>query len=231
MEDVHDGGGVIRRTTDYEFGMNGCGDGSGRVMSAEKSLMMTDEVIFLEPGQEKAQNIVKAISNQNAGEVVQLLSLEGPLRLSDIAQRLDMSINAAKYHIENLMHAGILEISNTRYSVKGKKVKIYRLKNQVFIVAPNMNSIADVQRTLMKYCAALGVFAIVFCGALIQPFFRLPSVPLQISGSIHPGSVAPASMLAGNSVIPALIIAAAVTLLLLVIYEMHTLWKNRRLPA
>ena len=231
MEDADDGGGIVRRTTDYEFGMSGCGAGSGRVPPDEKSFTMTDDVIFLEPGQEKAQNIVKAISNQNAGEVVQLLSLEGPLRLSDIAQRLDMSINAAKYHIENLMNAGILEISNTRYSVKGKKIKIYRLKNQVFIVAPKMKCIAEVQRTLMKYCAALGIFVVIFCGALVQPFVRLPPPPLQISGSIYPGSGAPAAVLAGNSVVPALIIAAAVTLLLLVIYEMHALWKNRRLPA
>ncbi|MDD1694581.1 MAG: helix-turn-helix domain-containing protein [Methanoregula sp.] len=229
MDELHDGGGVVRRTTDYQFGLHG--SGIGLVPAADESLDMTQEVIFLEPGEEKAQNIVKAMSHQNAGEVVQLLSTEGPLRLSDIAERLDISLNAAKYHIENLMTAGILEISNTRYSVKGKKVKIYRLKNQVFIVAPRMNSIAEVRSALMKYSAALALFVGVFFIALVQPFFTMPAVPLQLSGSIRPGSTVPAAVLTDNSIIPALIIAAAVTLLVLIGYELHTLWKNRNYTA
>ena len=231
MEESYFGGGVVRRTTDYQSGMQGTAASVSQVPPAGEPLTMAEEVIFLEPGQEKAQNIVKAMSHQNAGEVVQLLSTGGPLRLSDIAERLDISLNAAKYHIENLMTAGILEISNTRYSVKGKKVKIYRLKNQVFIVAPKMNSIAQVRSALMKYSAAVALFVGVFVIAIAQPFIALPVVPLQLSGSIRPGSSVPAAVLADNSIIPALIIAAAITMLVLIAYEMHSGWKNRNYPA
>jgi DNA-binding transcriptional ArsR family regulator len=221
MDDVK-GEGMIQRTTEYSSSTAGSVMGTTHV--AEGSSPITEDVIFLEPGQEKAQNIVKAISHQNAGDVMQILSLEGPLRLSDISERLGMSLNAAKYHIENLMNAGLLEIANTRYSVKGKKVKIYRLKNQVFIVAPKMNGIAQVRSALLKYSAALGVFIMVFSIVLVQPFVLLPAVPLHLSGSIQPGQ--PVPVMTDTGVIPALIIATAVTLILLVLYELYINLKN-----
>ena len=221
MDEVK-GEGMVQRTTDYSSGT--AGPVMGAAPAAEESYPVTEDVIFLEPGQEKAQNIARAISHQNAGDVMQILSLEGPLRLSDISERLGMSLNAAKYHIENLMNAGLLEIANTRYSVKGKKVKIYRLKNQVFIVAPKMNGIAQVRSALLKYSAALGVFIMVFSIVLVQPFVLLPAVPLHLSGSIQPGQ--PVPVMTDTGVIPALIIAAAVTVILLVLYEMNINRKN-----
>lgn len=115
-----------------------------------------EDTVFLEPGDEKTQNIVRAISHKTAGVVVQILSAEGPLSLSDIADRLEISLNAAKYHIENLMKAGILEIAETRYSVKGKKVKIYTLKNQVFIVSPTVTSADQLNKAVVKYRGEIG---------------------------------------------------------------------------
>jgi DNA-binding transcriptional ArsR family regulator len=216
------GEGMVQRTTEYSSGMTG--PVMGAAHAAEESSLITEDVIFLEPGQEKAQNIVKAISHQNAGDVMQILSIEGPLRLSDIADRLGMSLNAAKYHIENLMNAGLLEIANTRYSVKGRKIKVYRLKNQVFIVAPKMTGIAQVRSALLKYGAALGIFIMVFSVTLVQPFVLLPAVPLHLSGSIQPGQ--PVPVMTDSGVIPALIIGTAVTLILLMLYELNINRKN-----
>ncbi|MFA4850799.1 MAG: helix-turn-helix domain-containing protein [Methanoregula sp.] len=228
MEGFDNGGSMVHQRTEYPVNPIVPDTGINQNPSTDESLNMTEEVIFLEPGQEKAQNIVKAMSHQNAGEVVQLLSTEGPLRLSDIAERLNISLNAAKYHIENLMTAGILEISNTKYSVKGKKVKIYRLKNQVFIVAPRMNSIAQVRSALMKYSAALLIFVGVFCVVSVQGIVTLPTVRVDRFASFHLGTSE--AMLVDSTVIPALIIAATVTMLLLVGYELHTNWKNRKSP-
>ena len=228
MTDEHEGGDVLRRTTDYPFTAHGAGMGAGQVPATGELPCTTEEVIFLEPGEERAQNIVKAMSNQYAGEVVQLLSQGGPLRLSDIADKMNISLNAAKYHVENLMAAGILEISETRYSVKGKKVKIYHLKNQVFIVAPRMNSIAELRSALMKYGAALALFPCVFFAVLLQPFFILPAVPLQLSGSIHPGDSIPAAVAIDNGIVSSLIFAAVATLLVLVAYELMAQYRKRK---
>ena len=171
-----------------------------------------EEILFLEPGQEKSQNIVKAISHQNAGELMQLLSAEGPMKLSDIASRLDLSTNAAKYHVENLMNAGLIEIANTRYSVKGKKMKVYRLKNQVIIVAPHIASGANLKNILLKYATLCGVFVVTFAAVAAQPFAVISSGPVQtLSGSLQPGATIP--LTETSVLVPALVIAGIVTIL------------------
>ncbi|MDP3563005.1 MAG: helix-turn-helix domain-containing protein [Methanoregula sp.] len=225
MESENDGGSVVQRTTEYSPGTWGAANEKDQFLSTGESLTTTEEVIFLEPGDEKAQNIVKAMSHQNAGDVVQLLSQEGPLRLSDISERMHISMNAAKYHIENLKNAGILEVSDTRYSVKGKLIKIYRLKNQVFIVAPKMTSVSQVRSALMKYSAALVVFVCVFGVSSIAG-----SVPKEVI-QVFQGSLGPEGMtviLSNTGIITSLITATAVTLLLLVIYQVCTNRESRK---
>ncbi|MEI8330352.1 MAG: PAS domain S-box protein [Methanomicrobiales archaeon] len=128
----------------------------GRPPQAVEEDDKKDDVVFLEPGDERTHNIIRAISHHTAGVVVQILSAEGPLSLSDIAERREISLNAAKYHIENLMKAGILEISKTQYSIKGKKVKIYTLKNQVFIVSPTVTSPDQLRKAVVKYRTEIG---------------------------------------------------------------------------
>jgi len=129
---------------------------SGRSPAKREVAGKTEEMVFLEPGDAKAQNIVKAISHQTAGVLVQVLATKGPLSLLDIAERLEISLNAAKYHVDNLMNAGILEISETRYSVKGKKIKVYNVKNQVFIVAPTVTDADQLRKAVVKHRAELG---------------------------------------------------------------------------
>ncbi|HXX55394.1 MAG TPA: winged helix-turn-helix domain-containing protein [Methanoregula sp.] len=186
-----------------------------------------DEVVFLEPGQAGAQNIVRAISHQNAGDVLSMLAEAGPLRLSDIAGRQGISINAAKYHVDQLMNAGLLEIANTRYSVKGRKVKIYRLKNQIFVIAPKIKQ-KDFLTAILKSCSALGLFALVFLVAFFQPFVTLPSVSLRLAGSMAPMNGVPAAPVTDHGVIPALIIGGIVTLLVLFLYQVYASWKENR---
>lgn len=45
-------------------------------------------------------------------------------------------MTTVKYHVENLLDAGLISVAETRYSVKGREVKLYSLTNQLLIVAP-----------------------------------------------------------------------------------------------
>jgi predicted transcriptional regulator len=187
-----------------------------------------EEVIILEAGQEKAQKFIKVMSNQNASEVIQLLKDGGNLRLSDIADKLGMSLNATKYHVENMMDAGLLEISNTRYSVKGRKTKVYRMKNQIFIVAPAMTEKKQIISAVMKYGSFLGVYILVAIGlfALVPMPELTGSIPL--TGALQPsGFPAGSTVLADQGYLVALIIAAVITLLILIGYEAYEYSRNR----
>ena len=125
---------------------------------------MTEDVVILEPGDERAQKIGKAIASQTAGDILQLLG-KGPMSSAEITTTLDIPMSTAKYHIENLLTAGLLEVSETRYSVKGREVKIYHLKDQLLIVAPKM---ADIRSLILKYASLFGItiFATVIIAVL-----------------------------------------------------------------
>jgi DNA-binding transcriptional ArsR family regulator len=114
---------------------------------------MAENILVLEPGDVRAQKIAKAMASQTASDILQLLA-EGPISLTDITERLSVPMNTAKYHVENLLDAGLLSITETKYSVKGREVKVYALTNQLLIVAPRQSTMRSL---ILKYASLFGV--------------------------------------------------------------------------
>ena len=112
---------------------------------------MTEEIIVIEPGDERAQKIGKAIGSPMANEILQILA-GGPKTASDLTDLLNIPMGTLKYHIDNLLEAGLIEIAETRYSVKGREVKVYALRDQLLIVAPKVTSVRSI---LLKYASLL----------------------------------------------------------------------------
>ena len=121
---------------------------------------MADNVVILEPGDERAQKISKAMASQTASDILQLLA-EDKKSLTEITDRLDIPLTTAKYHIENLLEAGLITVAETKYSVKGREIKIYAVTNQLLIVAPRQS---NVRSLLLKYAS---LFGIVLFGSLV----------------------------------------------------------------
>jgi DNA-binding transcriptional ArsR family regulator len=126
----------------------------------------TRDVIVLEPGGEQAQKIAKAMGSQTAGDILQLLKT-GPKTSTEVTDQLGIPMGTAKYHIENLLDAGLIEVTKTKYSVKGREVKVYGLKDQLLIVTPR---VTNVRALLLKYASLFGVIAVatVVTGAALQ---------------------------------------------------------------
>jgi DNA-binding transcriptional ArsR family regulator len=120
---------------------------------------MADDVVILEPGDERAQKISKAMGSQTASDILQLLA-ENKKSLTEITERLAIPLTTAKYHIENLLDAGLISVAETKYSVKGREIKIYSLTNQLLIVAPRTS---NVRSLLLKYAS---LFCIIILGTL-----------------------------------------------------------------
>ncbi|OPY35925.1 MAG: Helix-turn-helix domain protein [Methanoregula sp. PtaU1.Bin051] len=116
---------------------------------------MADPVVVLEPGGERAQKIAKAMASQTAGDILRLIG-EGQKTSTEIADQLKIPINTATYHIGNLLDAGLISVAETKYSVKGREVKVYSLTNQLLIVAPRQS---NVRSLLLKYTSLFGIVA------------------------------------------------------------------------
>jgi DNA-binding transcriptional ArsR family regulator len=177
---------------------------------------MADNVVLLEPGDERAQKIAKAMSSQMASDILQLLA-ESPQSLTGITERLAIPLTTAKYHTENLLDAGLIQVSETKYSVKGREIKIYSLTNQLLIVAPRQS---NVHSLLLKYAS---LFGIVVFGSLVIAIlssvlgsgstmgsalngaprmaaqeFGVPTVKAVAEGGLQNATMAPDSMVSGS---------------------------------
>jgi len=135
------------------------------------ALSPTEEVIVLQPGDERAQKIGKAIASQSANDILHALQ-ERPKTAGELTSSLAMPMGTVKYHLENLLDAGLLEVRETRYSVKGREIKVYGLKDQLLIVAPRIQNVRSI---LLKYAT---LFAIVILATLVGyallPFVTAP---------------------------------------------------------
>ena len=199
---------------------------------------MTEDVVVLEPGDEQAQKIAKAMSSQTAGDILSLLAV-GTKSLTDITEQLAIPLTTAKYHTENLLDAGLIKIAETRYSIKGREVKMYALTDRLLIVAPRRTNVRDL---LLKYSS---LFAIVVAGTLavfaLVPLFGMRAVPaptaLMTAGEGSNGAMYAAKAAAwgenaaglSGSLDPALafFFGGVLVIAVLLCYEAY-LWKKRR---
>jgi DNA-binding transcriptional ArsR family regulator len=178
----------------------------------EKS-RIAEPVIILEPGDERAQKIAKAISSRTAGEILQVLE-EGPVPLSTISEVLETPISGLTYHITNLLDAGIIEVAEERYSVKGRPVKFYALKKQILVVAPKQ---VDLKTMLLRYSSVFGIFILgsLAVAILTGIFFPAPAPELLVGGGgLEPVSAppppSPLDILANNSTLFLVFIAGGI---------------------
>jgi DNA-binding transcriptional ArsR family regulator len=154
---------------------------------------MAENILILEPGDERAQKIAKAMGSKTASDILHLLA-EGPTSLTDIGERLSVPMNTAKYHVENLLEAGLISIAETKYSVKGREVKLYTLANQMLIVAPRQSSMRSL---ILKYASLFGIvvlatLVIAAFGPLLGPGFLSAGSPMEAGPQVaaaYDGSV------------------------------------------
>jgi DNA-binding transcriptional ArsR family regulator len=155
---------------------------------------MAENILVLEPGDERAQKIARAMASQTASDILQQLA-EGPTSLTDIAERLGQPMNTVKYHVENLLEAGLIAVTDTKYSVKGREVKLYSLTNQLLIVAPRQS---PVRSLILKYASLFGIVILASLG--IAAFAPLLSTLTLTTASTENFAPAPLPAVADRQV-------------------------------
>lgn len=198
-------------------------------------LSMIEPVLVLEPGDERAQKIAKAMSSQTASDILTLLG-DGAKSLTDITERLGIPLTTSKYHIENLLDAGLVFVVETKYSVKGREIKLYSLSNQLVIVAPRH---ANVRSLLLKYTSLFGIvivgtLGLTFILPLLTPPVRLAEAPEAANwgtGGIMAAKAsfdAPVPSPMSADPVLAFFFGAVFVMLILILYEAY-LWKTKKL--
>ncbi|MHC1600312.1 MAG: ArsR/SmtB family transcription factor, partial [Candidatus Methanospirareceae archaeon] len=113
---------------------------------------------------EESKKITRTLSNDSARQVLELLADE-PMSASDIAEKLEIPLTTVKYNLDALIESGLIRIKQTRWSVKGRKIKIYTPIRKLIVVVPDKTdrkSVADIlRRYLGVVLGAAGISAII----------------------------------------------------------------------
>jgi len=198
--------------------------------------MQEENVVVLEHGSLEAQKVAKAMSSPTSADLFNALT-GNPQSATALAERTRLPLTTVKYHLENMLSAGLVEISNTRWSEKGREMKIYAVKDQVVVFAPRKT--VDVKGIAERYGTMAGVIAI-GCSLVIA----IPQTMNQVIGpralmktsdtaEIFGAQAAGNSLAEGVSFMPLihgvaqgfLVISLAV-LALMMAYEIYRVRKN-----
>ncbi len=121
--------------------------------------MADDEKFLVVPLGKKSKAITQTVSNDTAMEIMELLA-DGPMSTSGVAEKLNIPLTTAQYNIEKLMEAGLARIARTKYSEKGREVKLYEAMNRAIIILPGKSGAGAVMDALKRYLIVLPIVAV-----------------------------------------------------------------------
>ncbi|PYZ03258.1 ArsR family transcriptional regulator [Halogeometricum sp. wsp3] len=80
-----------------------------------------------------ADDVLSALSAETARNLLSELNKE-PAPPSELADRVDTSLQNAQYHLKKLKNAGAVEVVDTAYSEKGREVDVFAPANQPLVI-------------------------------------------------------------------------------------------------
>lgn len=120
-----------------------------------------------------ADDLLAAMSSGTARQVLATLH-EEPAAPSELADRVDTSLQNVQYHLGKLEAAGAVEVVDTVYSEKGREMKLYGPTDRpLVVVAGGAGETASLRTALTGLLSGLGVVAVV--AVLVQQLVGEPA--------------------------------------------------------
>lgn len=82
---------------------------------------------------DEADRLLGSLSSDTARSVLVALH-EEPKTASELAEHVDTSLQNVRHHLANLAEADLVETTETRYSVKGREMKVYAPVNDSLVL-------------------------------------------------------------------------------------------------
>ncbi len=109
--------------------------------------------ILVSLGDSKLKEMSEVLGSKSCVRILEELAVED-LAVSDIAKRLGMRLNTCDYNVKKLVRAGLIEKSGHWWSVKGKKMSVYRVVDRKIVISPR-------RRVAKKFIWVLGLTGVV----------------------------------------------------------------------
>lgn len=96
---------------------------------------MSEKSVLISLGDSRLKQISEIIGNKTCNKILDLLS-EKEATVSDISRELHIPINTTDYNIKKLTESGLIEKKSHFWSVKGKKMPVYKISNKKIVISP-----------------------------------------------------------------------------------------------
>jgi DNA-binding transcriptional ArsR family regulator len=107
-----------------------------------------------------ADRLLAALSSRTARQLFAALH-EDPATPSQLADRVDTSLQNVQYHIEKLADAGVIEVTDTVYSEKGREMKVYAPADRALVVfAGRQEESRGLKAALKSLLGGVGLLAV-----------------------------------------------------------------------
>lgn len=93
-----------------------------------------------------AERLIGSISSETARSIVTALE-ERPATASELADSVSTSLQNVRHHLGNLREAGLVEVADTRYSVKGREMNVYAPTQDSLVVCVGADALDSVERS------------------------------------------------------------------------------------
>jgi len=107
------------------------------------------EVLFLS---EVSRKLVQTLSNENSIKILQLLETN-EMSAGELAEKLGLGLNTLKYNLDSLLEVNLIRVSKTKWSQRGRKIKVYERVEKIIILVPGCRNASRVSvlDSLLKY--------------------------------------------------------------------------------
>ncbi len=121
-------------------------------------LVMVERYLMLDLDDDKISSLADVISNKTCKKIINYLA-EREANETEIARDLKLPANTVNYNVKKLLEAGLIEKSkNFFWSVKGRKIPMYKIANKKIVISPRSKGVIK---------SVIGSILIVGAGSLV----------------------------------------------------------------
>lgn len=136
--------------------------------------------------EEEAQETFTALASETSHRLYALLC-EEPATASELAERMDTSLQNLSYHIDKLEESGLIEAAGTRYSSRGREMTVYAPRHDPLVFTGDADSERSLRTELPRILS--GVAVVTGLGLIGQWAARATGLLEQTPGSVGPAGI------------------------------------------
>ncbi|MCL7410279.1 MAG: helix-turn-helix domain-containing protein [Methanosarcinaceae archaeon] len=138
----------------------------------------TEKVLIL-PLNADSKKITQTLSNDTALKILELLA-QKPMSSTAIADEMGLALTTIKYNLDALIECDLIKVNKTRWSKKGREIKIYEPVQKLIVVMPGggKSDKASIISMLQKYLGMIG--AAIFASFGIEYLSKLTGAGTNI---------------------------------------------------